>query len=122
MIGIYKITNPFNQIYIGQSVDIPKRFKNHKRGFNSNFHLMMSIGKHGVEKHTFEVLEECDKDKLTEKENHYLSIYKKDNLLFNYSIYMFRIENCFKLIESPEFGINEVKRRMAKKKCIIKFL
>jgi len=122
MIGIYKITNPFNQVYIGQSIDIPTRFKSHKKGVNSNFHLMMSIGKHGVENHTFEILEECDKDILTEKENHYLSIYKEDYLLFNYSIYMFGVENCFKLIDSCDFGINELKRRKAKKEAHVQFL
>ena len=30
MIGIYKITNPTNKIYIGQSIDIKKRFNQYK--------------------------------------------------------------------------------------------
>ncbi len=31
MIGIYKITNPEGKIYIGQSIDIDRRFKEYKR-------------------------------------------------------------------------------------------
>jgi predicted GIY-YIG superfamily endonuclease len=30
MIGIYKITSPTNKVYIGQSLDIEKRFVNYK--------------------------------------------------------------------------------------------
>jgi predicted GIY-YIG superfamily endonuclease len=36
MIGIYKITNPEKEVYIGQSTDIEKRFKTYKKQF-SNF-------------------------------------------------------------------------------------
>jgi len=31
MIGIYKITSPSNKVYIGQSINIEKRFKSYKR-------------------------------------------------------------------------------------------
>ena len=30
LIGIYKITSPSNKIYIGQSLDIDRRFKTYK--------------------------------------------------------------------------------------------
>ena len=76
MIGIYKITNPFNQVYIGQTTDILRRFRSHKNGHNSNYHLMMSIKKHGFNNHKCEVIEECNRDELITKERHYLSVYK----------------------------------------------
>jgi len=87
MIGIYKITNPFNQSYIGQSVDIEKRFRSHKKGLNSNFHLQLSFRKHGIENHTFEVLEICDKEELFTKEKHFICLHKENTVLFNNSIY-----------------------------------
>ena len=109
MIGIYKITNPFNQVYIGQTTDILRRFRSHKNGHNSNYHLMMSIKKHGFNNHKCEVIEECNRDELITKERHYLSVYKKDYLLFNYSIYLFNHENRNMLIENCDYGINKIK-------------
>lgn len=108
MIGIYKITNPFNQVYIGQSIDIERRIQSHKDCNCSNYHLVMSMQKHGIENHTFEVLEECDRNDLIKKERYYLSIYKKDYLLFNYSIYLFWLEGHFNLINDCDYGINSL--------------
>ena len=40
MIGIYKIENKVNgKVYIGQSVNIKKRWKQHKYELNSNNHV-----------------------------------------------------------------------------------
>ena len=41
--GVYKITNPFGDSYIGQSFDVIKRFLNHKKFISSNHHLSKSI-------------------------------------------------------------------------------
>ena len=66
MVGIYKITNKINQkIYIGQSVNISKRWTAHRNGaFNPNngqynTPLYKAIRKYGIENFTFEILEEC---------------------------------------------------------------
>jgi group I intron endonuclease len=65
MIGIYKITSPTNKIYIGQSVDIERRFKEYKRlNCKKQTKLYFSLKKHGVENHVFEILEECSQDNL----------------------------------------------------------
>lgn len=69
MIGIYKITSPTNKIYVGQSIDIEKRFKQYKRlDCKKQPKLYNSFTKHGVENHIFEILEECSLDKLNSKE------------------------------------------------------
>ena len=36
MIGIYKITSPNNRVYIGQSINIEKRFIGYKRMYVKN--------------------------------------------------------------------------------------
>lgn len=76
MVGIYKITNKINQkIYIGQSVNISKRWTAHRNGaFNPNNNqyntpLYKAIRKYGIENFTFEVLEECGINELDIKEN-----------------------------------------------------
>jgi len=69
MIGIYKITSPTNKIYVGQSIDIEKRFKQYRRlDCKKQPKLYNSFTKHGVENHIFEILEECSLDKLNSKE------------------------------------------------------
>ena len=82
MIGIYKITNLINnKCYIGQSVNIHKRWNAHKRiPFDSterdyNNHLYRSIRKYGLNNFSFEVLEECLESELNEKERYYISKY-----------------------------------------------
>lgn len=64
--------------YIGQSVDIYRRYKEHKtRDENSLFHRMLKH--YGFWNFDFEVVEECDKDELDEKEKYYI---KKYNTLY----------------------------------------
>lgn len=82
MIGIYKITNIVNsKSYIGQSVNIHKRFSAHKStAFNPNskgyeFPLYKAIRKYGIENFKFEVLEECSEAELDEREIFYISKY-----------------------------------------------
>jgi group I intron endonuclease len=72
MIGIYKITNPKGESYIGQSTNIKNRFASHKyafkKGKNKWGKLTVSFKKHGIENHSFEILETCEKHILNEKE------------------------------------------------------
>lgn len=76
MMGIYKITNKINgKVYIGQSKDIKKRFENH-RCMNGSNPMYEDMRKYGLENFTFEVLEECEEDKLLERELYYMKKYK----------------------------------------------
>lgn len=80
--GIYKITNLINgKMYVGQSVDIDKRWREHKRELNLNHHynryLQKSWNKYKAENFEFSILEvvkRCKGD-LNERE-----IYWIDNL------------------------------------------
>ena len=52
IIGIYKITSPSNKIYIGQAVNILKRWKDYKSIKNRNQpKLDNSLNKYGFENH-----------------------------------------------------------------------
>lgn len=74
--GIYKITSPSGKIYIGQSVNIKKRWKNYE-GMHNNVcgpHLLRSLKKYGPENHKFEVIEECSVEQLNKQETHWKQI------------------------------------------------
>jgi group I intron endonuclease len=76
MIGIYKITNPTKGIYIGQSVNIEKRFKTYKlNNCKSQRALYNSFLKYGITKHKFEILCECNIEELNDKERYYQDLY-----------------------------------------------
>jgi group I intron endonuclease len=77
MIGIYKITSPTNKIYIGQSVNINKRFNSYYKLQNviSQRKLYNSFLKYGIENHKFEILEECDVILLNERERFYQDLF-----------------------------------------------
>lgn len=79
MIGIYKITNNVtNKSYIGQSINIEKRWYEHKykaecvedRSYNSILHN--SMRKYGIEHFILEVLEECTIEELDTKEQFWI--------------------------------------------------
>lgn len=76
MIGIYKITNPENQVYIGQSCNIKRRFSEYKGiGCSGQIRIYESIIKHGVKNHIFEVIKKCDKSDLNNLERYYQNEY-----------------------------------------------
>ena len=76
MIGIYKITSPTGNVYIGQSVNIKTRFSRYRKlSCKGQSALYNSLIKHGVENHKFEVLCECDVLELNEKERHYQDLF-----------------------------------------------
>lgn len=59
MIGIYKITSPNNRIYIGQSWNIEKRFKNYEiLDCKGQPKLYNSLKKYGPKNHKFEIIKE----------------------------------------------------------------
>lgn len=81
MIGIYKISNKVNnKFYIGSSEGIEKRWYQHKSYLKKNTHpnqkLQNSFNKHGEENFIFEVLEECEVERLIEREQYYIDILK----------------------------------------------
>lgn len=80
MIGIYKITSPSNKVYIGQAVDILKRWKHYKLLLcKSQIKIYNSLQKHGVENHIFEIIELCDVEYLNEREGYWQDFYEVVN-------------------------------------------
>jgi group I intron endonuclease len=76
MVGIYKITNPKGKVYIGQSIDIERRFKEYKGVYCKNQRkLYYSLKKYGWENHKFEVIEECNEKNLIQRENYWKDFY-----------------------------------------------
>ena len=74
--GIYKITSPSGKIYIGQSIDIEKRWAYYKtKKTNVQPKLQNSFNKHGVESHLFEILELCLEGMLNQRERHWQDFY-----------------------------------------------
>lgn len=75
--GIYKITCIVNgKIYIGSSIDIARRFREHrsrlKMQTHSSVHLQRSWNKHGKDKFLFSIIEECDQNNLIEREQYWI--------------------------------------------------
>lgn len=85
MIGIYKITSPSNKVYIGQSINIDKRFRSYKNLLHckNQIKLYNSFLKYGVNNHTFEVVEECSVELLNERERYYQDFYNVLNCGLN---------------------------------------
>ena len=87
MVGIYKIVNKLNGLtYVGQSINIYKRWTNHKSSAfreNSkdyNIPLYKDFRKYGLDNFEFEIIEECLKEELNEKEQYWIKEY---NSFFN---------------------------------------
>ena len=79
--GVYKITRlKTNEIYIGQTTSVDKRWQEHVKSAlgvgtlaSSQLHRVMKSD--GPENFTFELLEEVPKDKLRERESYYIDFY-----------------------------------------------
>lgn len=90
MIGIYSITNTVNcKKYIGQSIDVKRRLRNHKWSLRHNKHinnhLQKSFNKYGENCFAFEVVCECSEEQLDELERFYISCYDCMNPQYGYN-------------------------------------
>lgn len=80
--GIYRITNSINgKVYIGSSVDIPRRWNRHKNQLRNGCHhskaLQRAWNKYGEENFIFEMIEAIgDFSILVDVENMYIAKYK----------------------------------------------
>lgn len=87
IIGIYKYQNKLNgNIYIGQSVDINRRYNQHLQEANSNKAITaidLAISKYGIENFDFSIIEECPKEKLDERERYWIQYYDSYNNGYN---------------------------------------
>lgn len=79
MVGIYKFTNKINgNSYIGQSVNIRRRYNNHKTNCKckrDDMYFTRALREFGFWNFEFEVLEECSREELNQKEQYYINKY-----------------------------------------------
>lgn len=91
IIGIYSITNTINnKRYIGHTTNIKRRWNYHrcylKNNSHDNQHLQDDYNKYGLSAFKFEVLEECLKTQLDDKETYWISVYDSKNNGYNMTI------------------------------------
>ncbi|MGG0177264.1 GIY-YIG nuclease family protein [Gottfriedia acidiceleris] len=75
--GVYKIINKITgKYYIGQSIEIEKRFWRHKYELSQNIHhclyLQRSWNKYGEESFIFQIYKECEKEEAVAIEQNFL--------------------------------------------------
>lgn len=89
IIGIYKITNQKNNMcYIGQSTDIANRWKQHaKCGLGIDTppanKLYKAMIEEGIWNFSWELLEQCSREELDEKEKFYINLYQSYEFGYN---------------------------------------
>jgi hypothetical protein len=87
--GVYKITNIKNQMcYIGQAANIKVRWRTHcrravKAEEGTSNRLYQIMWEEGLENFTFQVVEFCDRDKLTEREKFFIDFFQAKNYGYN---------------------------------------
>ena len=81
--GIYKYQNLINnKIYIGQAMDIAQRRREHRHDASNphrdNCIFHKAIRKYGEDNFSFEIIEECSKGELNEKEQYQIKYYNSE--------------------------------------------
>lgn len=138
MIGyIYKVTNKLNgKIYIGQTIQsIKDRWYRHcgKSGISDaemKMHIKRAILKYGKENFNIEILEECEQDKLNEREKYYISYFDSYKNGYNsteggqlgYKTYSTDEETDTQIIEwyKTGFSLRSVAKEFNKDKATVK--
>ena len=87
--GIYKITNIENKkCYIGKSLNVKKRLQDHVKGSLgirtiSDQKIHREMAREGIWNFRFELLCECEKEELSEKEKYYISYFDSQKYGYN---------------------------------------
>ena len=87
--GIYKITNQLTkECYIGQAVDIASRWKDHAKcglGIDTpaKNKLYKAMIEYGITNFSWEILEECERANLDEKEKFFIELYQSKEFGYN---------------------------------------
>lgn len=88
--GIYCIKNLINnKKYVGQSVDIYKRWSRHRNELignrHGNEHLQYAWNKYGIDNFEFFIIQECSADELDVLERYYIEMFDTTDKRFGYN-------------------------------------
>lgn len=129
MIGIYKITNLITgQSYIGKSINIEKRWKRHlSTSTNSNdksynYPLYQAIREYGQNNFSWEVLEECSKTQLNEKERCWIAFYDTYENGYNQTLGGDCLVDGVRFSKLTETQVREIKQKLLTQKYTLKKL
>ena len=110
MIGIYKITNPIGEVYIGKSKNIYQRFLSHKnKSGYAQLKLKKSYQIHGFDNHSFKVIFECNENDLNIFEAFFIDRYNSVNDGLNGqnpNVDISNVDKC--IIELNTYPIKEI--------------
>lgn len=87
--GVYKITNLNNNMtYIGQSTNVRNRLRAHIQssiGISTIASQLVhdKMAEEGLQNFTFQIIEECPKEKLNDREKYYINYYDSNNYGYN---------------------------------------
>jgi group I intron endonuclease len=113
--GIYKITNLLDsKIYVGQSVNVEKRWKYHlsrlKGKTHPNPHLQSSWNKYGEKSFRMELIEECNKEKLCIRENFWCRTFQSYDRKKGYNLTITSDSKKYTLTEEGRKKIGDAHR------------
>lgn len=89
--GIYCIENLINnKKYIGESKDIYRRWRDHRRELNGkrhrNAHLQHAWDTYGEDNFRFYIIEQCNEDDIDDREIYYINKFNCRNIDYGYNI------------------------------------
>lgn len=103
---VYKITNlANNKVYVGHTVDIRKRVKDHRqgliKGIHHSSHLQKSYNKYGIDNFEVSIIEFCNNDDVIAREQYWMNHFKSNDRQFGYNFADAR-SSALGLKRSPE--------------------
>lgn len=113
--GIYKITINSYYIYIGQSVNIERRWSTHLNELKQNKKLynkkFQNVFNKYPDKIKFEIIELCDIDKLDEREMYWIEYYSSYNTKYGLNMSIGGDCGCRKYVTREEAEAATLKKR-----------